>query len=35
MFDWWDRFVWGYATDIEEYDEEEVVNITINIELGE
>lgn len=38
---WKDLFIWGYATDIEEYDYEELetpveeVNITITINLGE
>lgn len=39
MSNWWDIFSWGYATDIEEQDEEsddekEVV-INITIDLGE
>jgi hypothetical protein len=33
---WWDLFVWGYATDIaeEDLDEEElVVDVTISVEV--
>lgn len=34
--DWWNRFVWGYATDIGEYDDEDSsVDIEITITIGD
>ena len=30
---WWDMFSWGYATDIEELDEDQEINIQITIDI--
>lgn len=33
---WWDAFVWGYATDIEEIeDDQQEVTIDITINIGD
>ena len=33
--DWWNIFAWGYATDIEECEEEEEITINVTIETGD
>jgi len=35
MRDWWDMFVWGYASGLDGDDSEEVAEINITIEIGE